>query len=279
MTASPVVDDLFAGREIAISISESPELAELGFSEEHLVEAMREFARTVLSLGGTIAYGGDLRPGGFTEHLLALARRIPARREHVVHCYLCWPINLTQVPARVADLEPIVDADRLPSGPGEHMAWARNLTAMRALMADRTAARIAMGGRVAGSRGAMPGLLEEALLTLQRGQPLFVLGAFGGCGRVLWDALNGRPVPELDLDYQAEHDPGYRAFHADYNAWAAASGAPGVDYAAIRDYLAELGPGGLGNGLDAGANARLAETPYIDEMVALVLQGCRAKFT
>ena len=47
-------------------------------------------------------------------------------------------------------------------------------------MRQETRARIVLGGRVAGYKGRMPGIAEEALLSLQAQQPVFLLGGFGG---------------------------------------------------------------------------------------------------
>ena len=52
---------------------------------------------------------------------------------------------------------------------------------MRRTMLAQTNARILLGGRVENYKGVMPGIAEEALLSLQVGQPLFLLGGFGGC--------------------------------------------------------------------------------------------------
>ena len=60
--------------------------------------------------------------------------------------------------------------------------WSNGLTTMRQLMRDETDARILLGGRLDGYMGCMPGIAEEALLSLQAGQPVFLLGGFGGCG-------------------------------------------------------------------------------------------------
>jgi len=37
-----------------------------------------------------------------------------------------------------------------------------------------------LGGRTLGYKGKYPGLVEEALITLQAGKPLFLLGGFAG---------------------------------------------------------------------------------------------------
>ena len=60
---------------IAISISESPDLSLLGMSDRHLRRAMEAMATYLLSFGYRLAYGGDLRRGGFTEQLFELVSR------------------------------------------------------------------------------------------------------------------------------------------------------------------------------------------------------------
>jgi hypothetical protein len=65
-------------------------MARLGYGEEHLHEMVVSVARAVLrhvddSVVTSLAYGGDLRPGGFTWTPFALARGIaripvPSRR-------------------------------------------------------------------------------------------------------------------------------------------------------------------------------------------------------
>jgi hypothetical protein len=70
-------------------------------------------------------------------------------------------------------------------------------------------ARVLLGGKVEGYRGLGPGLFEEALVTLERQRPLYVLGGFGGAS-VLAKALlgegPGRPM-ELTLDWHTARSP------------------------------------------------------------------------
>ena len=51
---------------IAVSTSESPDMAVLGLSDGHLRDAMAEIARHVLKFGSRLVYGGDLRQYGWT---------------------------------------------------------------------------------------------------------------------------------------------------------------------------------------------------------------------
>ena len=61
----------------------------------------------------------------------------------------------------------------------------------------------------------IPGVVEEALLSLKAGQPLYLLGGFGGAARLVIDLLKGRPRPEFTWDYQkaAPHAEGMRALY------------------------------------------------------------------
>ena len=54
---------------------------------------------------------------------------------------------------------------------------------MRRTMRGEIDARILMGGQVENYKGRMPGVAEEALLSLRSGQPVFLLGGLGGCAR------------------------------------------------------------------------------------------------
>ncbi|MCB1905866.1 MAG: hypothetical protein KDH15_00725 [Rhodocyclaceae bacterium] len=72
------------------------------------------------------------------------------------------------------------------------------------------AARILLGGKVQQYSGFVPGIFEEALLTLDARAPLYVLGGFGGAAEVIARAIDGSgkaPPPELTEAWQHEHTP------------------------------------------------------------------------
>jgi len=87
-------------------------------------------------------------------------------------------------------------------------------TTARRAMAGEADARIALGGKMGvlsfmedRYEGAMPGIAEEAILTLEASRPLVPLGVFGGAGRDVAIALRllglDRRVP------RGEQQPGY----------------------------------------------------------------------
>ena len=70
-------------------------------------------------------------------------------------------------------------------------------------------ARILLGGSVDAYTGFLPGIFEEALVTLQHSRPLYVLGGFGGAAEVLGRTMlatgSDRP-PELTLAWHKERN-------------------------------------------------------------------------
>lgn len=261
--------ELFENRTIAISISESPDMPALGLSKQHLQDAMAEIARHMLALGARLAYGGDLRAGGFSELLFELvARHRPDVDEQSgtgVYSYLAWPVHMGMEPQEVesakADLAGVaelicldLDGAVIPmdvrATQGTYAAtpaeWARGLTSMRRTMQQATDARVLLGGAVTGYRGAIPGIAEEADLTLQAKQPMYLLGGFGGCARDIAETVGIAPKW---LGSRGDW-PGRSTFqyvkHADFN-----------------------------NGLTPDELELLARTPHVDQAVILVMRGLR----
>ena len=251
---------------IAISVSESPDLRLLGMSDRHLRRATEVMATYLLSFGYRLAYGGDLRKNGFTEQLFELVSRYDRSPQSDgrpgVTDYLPWSAcasisyegyrdiadrlgNTAEIRCLGQDGSVLTKAKFPKELPEKREEVAISLTAMRRTMLEETEARVILGGRVEGYQGTMPGIAEEALLSLEAGKPLFLLGGFGGCARDVAEAL--QLIPPL-------HDPP-RVFWDRYEA-----------FSGFR-------PERLSNGLDFDENRTLARTPYILEAVNLVLRG------
>lgn len=64
-----------------------------------------------------------------------------------------------------------------------------SLIQIRRAMNEDCNARIVVGGKKTGFVGDIPGIIQEALLSLEASKPLLVLGGFGGCSRDLAVAL------------------------------------------------------------------------------------------
>lgn len=241
----------------------------LGLGGAHLVDAMGEIALQILSSGASLAYCGDLRRHGLTELLFELLGRYRGHPRHsgevAVASYLAWPVHM-RMPADELDrlssahegvarlvllrldgarLEP-GQRQGLPAHEPDGREWREGLTAMRRVMSEETDARIVLGGGVESRRGRLPGMAEEVLLSLEAGQPVFLLGGFGGCSRDIAEALG-----------LVEPWPGSRP------RW---SGLSRFDGCSAKD---------LRNGLSGGENAILACTPHINQALTLVSRGLR----
>lgn len=287
-----------AGFKVGVSISESPDLDRLGFSEPHLRRTFVEMARYLLAAGSSLAYGGDLRQQGYTETLIALVyahHKAGFQTYERIQSYLAWPIHLPLKKGEEAEKIKEVKFHRLPppedlkidpsqriapEDPGSRYIWARSLTAMRERMNREVGARLLLGGRVEGSLGKYPGLAEEACLALRDGRPLFLLGAFGGCTGAVIEAVQGGAPEALTEAFQRQ-DEKYSAMAGLWNErhGDAPFGSPEpsrIDYAALTAFFREQGIGGLRNGLSEAENRRLFETPFVPEMVRLVLKGLSA---
>lgn len=165
-------------------------------------------------------------------------------------------------------------------------AWARGMTDMRAYQADysrsNVCARIVLGGtfgptvKVAedGSRqetwysSRIPGVLEEILLSVQCGQPVFLIGAFGGVAQLVIDLLQGTDRHEATWDYQeqAPHAPEMRAIYEKLGpAW--------WDYPDMVQSLRDKGIAGINPLLTEEEHRELFKTIDPARMIELVLTG------
>jgi hypothetical protein len=252
------------GWTIAVSVSDSPDLAYLGLDERHLRDIMVEIARHLMSAGATLVYGGDLRQHGYTELLFEVAARYHKDTDGrpALTNVLPWPVHIGIAPddlaQRMRDLGEYAQLVRLapdgsPLPQDAELAqmqprddeWTPALTAMRHRVTEQTQARIVLGGAVDKYRGRMPGIAEEAMLAIDAKQPIYLLGGFGGC---TGDICAGMKLVE--------------------------TGQPARRWE-MRDLLARTTVDNLHNGLTLAENQRLACSVHTDELVTLILRGLR----
>ncbi len=140
----------------------------------------------------------------------------------------CRIVRITQRHAGFLDEEVVPDT-ALGAGSGARLHFNRVITQsiMRRQMLESmsidapeaapepvpaVSARVALGGKVHGYSGVMPGIFEEALTAFERSRPLFLLGGFGGAAEVLAKAIArpgaGRP-PELTVSWHERHSAGF----------------------------------------------------------------------
>jgi hypothetical protein len=326
-------DRPLAERLIALSLSESTDIARQGLDAVHLDQAMTELSRHLLIRGATLAYGGHVGSDGYTQKLFEIVRAHnnqtgvePVQR--IVN-HRGWPLPVLSTAQRAAfkqtativplprpgDVDESFHPDLVAEPPKyfsadlspEHRyAWCRGMTDMRAFQADQArskiVARIVLGGvfgptlkvfeamppREQWYVGRMPGVLEEVLLSIKAGQPVFLIGAYGGAAQLAIDLLLGRPHPAARWDFQskAPHAEEARKLYAahgqkwwHYHDEARLDGLAVDDPKSIVEFLADAWnkpkPGwetGI-NPLSRAANEELFTTPDLTRIVELVLEG------
>jgi len=241
----------------------------------HCLEGIERVGRIVNTLGW---------PQPYNQHLIAKYSQV-ATLQHIGR-----PADLDTCPGKaVADAcESAALADaaaevapRIDS-PEQRYCWARGLTQMREWQvsdASGIAARIILGGKFGppesgpGSEeewyaGRIPGVLEEVALAARAGQPVFLIGAFGGAAALAIDLLEGRDRPEATWGYQ-RRAPHAQAMRDLYDQ----CGQPWWDYPDLVQLLRERGPAGINPLLSPDENRELFHTRNIARMVELILTG------
>jgi hypothetical protein len=140
-------------------------------------------------------------------------------------------------------------------------------------------ARIAMGGALEKFIGFIPGILEEALVTLEHSAPLYVLGGFGGAAEVVAKLFLDpqHPPPQLLPAWQEEHTPNLVRIKS-----VPKTGFPTYirTTSQLLQVLTDRGKRGLASmntGLDDDEARQLLTTRDIDHAVALVRKGLQNK--
>lgn len=285
------------GKTIGISISESDNLSELGYGVPHLKDSVIEIARYILASGGKLAYGGDMRQGGFTELIFDLLAYYKADKTLQPHerfySYLAYPLSTTLTKEKQAELRQNVSFIKIappndlqiantneflkPDSPDNLYVWTRCLTKMREEMEIICDARIFIGGAIGKFKGKCPGILEELLTAIEHNHPVYLVGAFGGITRDIIEALKGNKPDSFSNDYYFENYDYKKMFllfngkHPDNI----------IDYPKYLAMLQQIGLNKIAekNGLSVEDNLRLTTTPNISEVVYLILKGLSKRFT
>lgn len=263
--------DALHGMAVGVSVSESADLPRLGLAPHHCELAVAELARAILIAGGTIVYGGRLVPAGFTDILLDEVRRYAEDRSALVICLAETEhrkFTDDELAERQRQLHAsaelvCIDIDGNPVDPRrrpastEQLDPAAALTGLRHHITARVDARVLVGGRMTGFQGAMPGVVEEALLSVSSRQPLYVAGGFGGAAAAVANVL-GHSDPQWV-------PPGFP------------EGAEEGSQALVAVAEATGGVGVVDDGLGQRERRQLASTHRPADIAALVVLGLASR--
>jgi len=296
-----------SGVGVVLSISDSPDTARMGMTKRHLDQALCEISRQLLVRGAVLEYGGHLGSESYTRVLFDMAREYSSLSgvppaERIIND-VGWPLPLEKLPPGdrtryhglanfkrvprpdgVAQFEPATfveeptffDAD----SPERRYAWARGMTTMREFQCLNARARILLGGATGANadgsplakwyKGRIPGVIEEAYLSLNRKQALYVIGAFGGAAAIVASLLQGRRPSTFAWDFQkqAPHCEAMRDLYEKHGpAW--------EDYDDLATFFATTGIAGLAaqNRLSVDENLELFVCRDTKRIVELLLEG------
>ena len=206
------------GFTLGVSVSDSPDLARLGLTETHLRMALGEVTQATLIAKGHLSYGGHLRDDGYTAFLVHECEKYGSRNRPFTG-HIPWSVHRRLSVEDInryrkaiglygaylfldADGEPIEDptADRDPEAMSiVDREVSDSLTAARHHLTATCDARLVVGGQRAGYQGYMPGVVEETILAVRAGQPVFVAGGFGGAAADIVRVLKLDPENWLDV--------------------------------------------------------------------------------
>jgi hypothetical protein len=258
------------GFTLGVSVSDSPDLARLGLTETHLRMALGEIAQATLIANGRLTYGGHLRDDGYTAFLVHECEKYNSR-DRPFTGRIPWSVHRRLT---VEDInrhrqaiglfgayvfldpdgqpieDPTADRDSAEMEVGSREA-ADSLTAARRHLTATCDARLIVGGQRAGFQGRMPGVVEETILAIRAGQPVFVAGGFGGAAADVAQVLKFDPDNWLGL--------------ADESAR--------PDLQELADSLNESGWSAEANGLTLKQNRQLAISYRASEVASLVIYG------
>lgn len=148
------------------------------------------------------------------------------------------------------------------------------------------AARVILGGKIHGYTGFLPGIFEEALVTLESGAPLYLLGGFGGAAetlcQTLLDPVGGRPK-ELTVEWQRQFTPKLSELHQAASQLGIPPNARSTE-CALDELYGRLSTAGikissvLNTHLDEQETRELLQTRDMRRAIQLVNKGLRNGF-
>ena len=180
------------GIPVGVSISEAEDLASGGFIRDDVNLVTVELCRRLLALGAQIVVGYRWQPGGIMEQITRFAQAYHmesgASGAPIVHNVMAWPdkASLSEF-----DREQLKDLVKIYE-PEEPLERAAALTAMRQRVTQIAKGRVCLSGKMMSYEGSMPGLIEEAFLSIEQEQPVYISAMMGGAAAALIEWIRGR---------------------------------------------------------------------------------------
>lgn len=281
------------GKRIAISVSESEELEQLGLSDQHIKDISIEIARYLIVNGATMLYGGDLRKDGFTELFSELSyqyKNLSDKEKRFVN-YFPFPnskavldndlanIFKKQVEAKFIEIPKhlgAIDTEKKYEpfkSVEDRFILSECYADMRIRMANESDARIVLGGKQKNYAGYFPGIVEETFHSLNAGKAIYLLGGFGGATKSIIEIISGGMPYQLTNDFQFDSE-----FLKEFKKFVSDKSEVKLDYDFIFYFFRQHSIESISkqNGLTPEENQILFESTNIHELVFLIVKGLKA---
>ena len=272
-----VPSDSLRDLRVGLSVSDSDDLGRLGLSATHAEQAVGELARAVLVAGGSLVYGGRVKPSGFTQYLMHEVRRYGRDDEPALTLCLAAPEHLKLSRRELDDIDKalgtrgrivcldlggheikgILRTKSRDPEPFSRSDASHAYSSMRRHLATVTDARVLIGGNLSGFAGAMPGIVEEAIAAVEARHPLYVSAGFGGAAALVAKRLHLDDLNWAPDDFPARPDD------------------ERIDRGLqlLDEAAASSGWNAMSCGLDEQAVRQLAATHRASDVASLVVRG------
>lgn len=285
-----------SGMRVGLSISESHDSIQAGYPEWQVNHVTVQLVAALFGQGAGVVFGHDWRDDGVMDAVYAFARAMQAatpgdgeKEDPLLRNLLPWPDQPRLTPMEQKELgstlrieEAGLPTELQPYAPEAATSRrlytylrSRGLTHLRQRLNETTNARLCCGGRTSSFQGRYPGIIEEALLAVHTGKPLFLVGLLGGATAQVIGALQGEAPPEAsqtrsEIRATYENPP---ARESDEKTWADRI----VNEAEVWELFRTAGVQEIAarNALSTEENLELFRSPSFERIVELLLIGLR----
>ncbi|MEO0972401.1 MAG: hypothetical protein AAFX85_04840 [Pseudomonadota bacterium] len=280
---------------VGISVTSSPEARAMGFDESALHRLLVRIAEHFIATGQRVLFGHDWRYDGVMRAIGAYAQIAVSSgslngEEHQERLLNIVPTAGKGLPPSAAEaegysagalkvsaLEDVVDQAMVNGKSLELPAdWQQDriaeLWVLRAYLTQLLdpGCRICLGGKTHDYQGYYGGLAEEAFFGMKAGKPVYLLPAFGGTTRVVWDALDGQRT-DHEVLRPAKSPPKPNSLRSKVATQC------GLPQRGLGKALAKIGRGGYCalNGLSSTDCNALAKTTDIEVALEIITRSLR----
>jgi hypothetical protein len=227
-------------KNIGLSISMPSTFGEIAQTDMHLAMFYTELCRYLLTADVNLLYAGNVnykKDINFIDVLQELINNYcfnSEKNDRIKIFHLQNEIISDELKASMLPCFQFIQIEETPD----------DLTILRNKVAEKTFARIIVGGRTKGYPGKYPGIIEETYIALQKQTPIFILGAYGGASELIVKCMQGEEVKDsIDENLAAT--------------------------------FKNAGLNNLGNGLSIEDNLELAYCNDIARSISLILKGLK----